>query len=154
MNESISLADARPRPSNAALAGALVLLGGADVRGPPGGTAEAALAAVGGRGRRVAAAAAAQRRGRVGVRGSPRARQRVDADAVRRSPVTVAVRQSYFGVQHRKKLLLEKMRTSPKTLIDFFHPIQTQKYMNQLHTHTKLCKMFFLLIQGKLSALK
>ena len=94
MNESISLADARPRSSNAALAGALVLLGGADVRGPPGGTAEAALAEVGGRGRRVAPGpAAAQRRGRVGVRGSPRARQRVDADAVRRSPVTVVVHQ-------------------------------------------------------------
>ena len=102
----VRLADARPAAA-AALAGALVLLGGAHVRrgagdrGPPGGTAEAALAAIGGhchvaRG----AAAAAQRRRRVGVRGAPRARQRVDTPtsssaesdtasrrAVRRSPV-------------------------------------------------------------------
>ena len=75
----VRLADAG-RP--AALPGALVLLGRAHVRGSPGGgTAEAALTVVGGRNGQVSTAAA-QRRGRVGVRGAPRARQRVDTDAV------------------------------------------------------------------------
>ena len=89
------------RPSGAAgdsaLAGALVLLGGAaaDVRGrtgdrrPPRG---GALTIVdGGRCGRVSPSAAAHGGGRVGVGRAPRARQRVDAHAVRRPPVSIVV---------------------------------------------------------------
>ena len=94
----VGLTDAR-RPSSSspatdpALSGAALVLLRRDLRGlrrpPGGGAAEAALARACRRGRRVACGAAAQGGGRVGVGGAPRARQGVDADSVRRSPVTV-----------------------------------------------------------------